>query len=252
MNFSRDIVRESLNRAGLALAKLYPMGISLMWKAPLVLALVVVPEFIQHVAEIQLGMFDGGAATRAAADHPIRWLFGYLKVAGVLLVFLAAARFWWTRRSGGAWYDLRTVAWKRFGLGFVTFMGIPLLPLFATGQVSETAIQAAGLALTIPLLPMLFVMIAGLFGDRETPMRDFWRRSWAWILLTVALLVIGFVPAQWLHGMNHHWAMGAALPIVWGLMIFDAIVVGLLSGITGTALYLGYAAFRDGMDGNRV
>lgn len=158
--------------------KLYPMGISLLWKAPLVLALVVVPEFIQHVAEIQLGMFDGGAATRAAADHPIRWAFGYVKVAGVLLVFLAAGRFWWTRRSGGAWFNMRTVAWKRFGLGFVTFMGIPLLPLFATGRVSAMAIQAASLALTIPLLPMLFVMIAGLFGDRDTPIRDFWWRSW--------------------------------------------------------------------------
>ena len=252
MNVSRDIVRKSLTRAGQALAKLYPMGISLLWKAPLVLALVVVPEFIQHVAEIQLGMFNGGAATRAAADHPIRWAFGYVKVAGVLLVFLAAARFWWTRRTGGDWYDVRTVAWKRFGLGFVTFMVIPLLPLLATGRVSEMAIQAASLALTIPLLPMLFVMIAGLFGDRETPMRDFWRRSWGWILLTVLLVVIAFAPAQWLHGMNHHWAMGAALPIVWALMIFDSIVVGLLSGITGTGLYLGYAAFRDGNGANRV
>ena len=252
MQFARDKGGEASARAGRALLRLYPMGVSLLWKAPLVLALVVVPEFVQHIAEIQLGMFDGGAATSAAANAPLRWAIGYLKVAGVVLVFLAAARFWWSRRAGSAWYDLRTIAWKRFILGFVVFMGIPLLPLLAAGRVSETAIQYASLALTIPLIPMLFVMLAGLFGDRETPMRDFWRRSWGWFLLTVLLVVMAFAPAQWLHGMDHRWAMGAALPIVWALMTFDAIVVGLLSGITGTALYLGYAAFFDGQQDRRA
>ena len=238
-------MREPLTRAGQALVRLYPKGFSLLWKAPLVLALVVVPEFAQHVVEIQLGMFEGGAATRAAADSPLRWTFGYAKMVGVFLVFLAAARFWWTRRAARAWYDPRGIAWQRFGLGALLFMGVPLLPLLATGRVSEKTIQVASLILTIPLLPMLFVMIAGLFGDRDTPMRDFWRRSWGWTLFTALLLVLAFAPAQWLHGRNHQWAMGADLTLVWPLMIFDSVLVGLLAGLTGTALYLGYAAFAD-------
>jgi ABC-type antimicrobial peptide transport system permease subunit len=43
--------------------------------------------------------------------------------------------------------------------------------------------------------------------------------------------------------MNHDWALGASPIVVWGLMIFDSLLVGLMAGLTGTALYLGYAGF---------
>ena len=103
--------------AGQALARLYPMGISLVWKAPLVLALVVVPEFLQHVAEIQLGMFDSKARAIAVANDPTRWAFGYAKIAGLVLAFFAAARFWAARERGVKWYQLSDIVWSRFALG---------------------------------------------------------------------------------------------------------------------------------------
>ncbi|HEV2043196.1 MAG TPA: hypothetical protein VGR05_00820, partial [Sphingomicrobium sp.] len=56
-----------------SIIELYPRGIAMIWVAPLVLALVAVPEFLQHVAEIQLGMFDSRESARAVADHPQRW-----------------------------------------------------------------------------------------------------------------------------------------------------------------------------------
>lgn len=232
-------------RAATALARLYPLGVSLLWRAPLVLALVVVPEFLQHIAEIQLGMFDSRERAIAVSDHPTRWAFGFAKIAGLVLTLLAAARFWWTLRHGGRWWDVRTLAWRRLALGFLLFGLLPAAPVLFQAQFGKAATDAIGLVITLILLPMLFLLLAGLFGDRTTPAAAMWRRGWPWLLLTALLAVLAFVPAQWLHGMNHEWAFGADPPVVWALMIFDSVLVGLLAGLTGTAFYLGYEAFRE-------
>lgn len=224
---------------------LYRRGVTMLWIAPGVLALVVIPEFIQHVAEIELGMFGTRAQTIAAAEHPTRMALGYLKVVGLVLAIIAAARFWAMRRRRLPWYRMSGMAWGRFVLGFLLFGLVPALPALFAAQIGKTAADAAGIALTLLFLPALFLMLAGLFGDRATPVRAMVRRSWPWAVLTAVLLVLAFAPAQWLHGMNHKWAFGAHPVIVWSLMIFDSILVGLLAGLTGTALYLGYVAFRE-------
>ena len=238
-------MKAGLKRAGRALVQLYPMGFSLLWKAPVVLALVVLPEFLQHVVEIRIGMFDSRDAARVVANDQLRWAFGYAKIAGLFLTMLAAARFWATRERGFAWYGLADIDWRRFGLGFLLFMLLPTIPALFQAQIGKSTAQAIGIAITILLLPGLFLMLAGLFGDRATSIGDMWRRSWPWAILIALLVVLAFAPAQWLHGMNHRWAIGAHPAIVWALMMFDSLLVGLLAGLTGTALYLGYAAFAD-------
>ena len=85
-------------------------SVSLFWIGPAVVALVVVPEFAQHVAEIHIGMFDSAAAAKLAGNDPLRWAFGYAKIAGLVLTFIASARFWWCRAYGGRWYDIRRLA----------------------------------------------------------------------------------------------------------------------------------------------
>ena len=237
---------DAWNRAGRAALELYPRGLKLFWLAPAVVALAVLPEFAQHVAEIRLGMFDSREAFRQLSADPTRMAFGYVKVAGLLLAMFAAARFWWAHEHGERWYDLRRIAWARLGIGFVLFMLVPALPGLFEARIGQPAAQGIGIALSLMLLPALYLMLAGLFGDRETPARAMWRRSWPWALLTALLAVAGFMPAQWLHQLNHTWALGAAPALVWALMIFDSLLVGLLAGLTGTAFYLGYAAFARG------
>ncbi len=237
-------VRSEVRRAGLAIARLYPMGISLLWKAPLVLALVVIPEFVQHVVEIQLGMFGDKAQRIAAGASPTRMVFGYIKVAGLVLAILAAARFWSARERRASWFRLSDVAWGRFAAGFLLFGLVPAVPALFVAQIGKSNADVAGIVVTILLLPAMFLMLAGLFSDRTTTLRAMVRSSWPWAVLTAVLLVLAFMPAQWLHGMNHQWAFGAHPVLVWTLMVFDSLLVGLLAGLTGTALYLGYAAFR--------
>ena len=222
---------------------LYPRGISMLWLAPAVLALVVVPEFLQHVAEINLGMFDSRDSARAVGGDPLRWAFGYAKIAGLVLTFLAAARFWWVRGRDERWWDVRTIAWGRFLLGLLLFGGLPLLGELIEPLAGTTAKDVATWLLTFAALPFALLMLAGLFGDRQPTLRQMFIRGWPALLILCVLLPLAFAPAQILHGYNHRWAFGAEPVLVWTLMIFDSLVVGLLAGLTGTALYLGYAAF---------
>jgi len=226
-----------------SIVDLYPRGISLLWLAPLVLALVVIPEFLQHVAEIQLGMFADRESARAVADHPLRWAFGYAKIAGLVLAFLAAARFWWVRDRDERWWDVRTIAWGRFLTGLLLFGGLPLLGELIEPLAGTTAKDVATWVITFAALPFALLMLAGLFGDRAPSLRQMWTRGWPALMILCVLLPLAFAPAQILHGFNHRWAFGADPALMWALMIFDSLVVGLLAGLTGTALYLGYAAF---------
>lgn len=234
-------------RALAALLELYPRSLRLFFLAPLTVALVVVPEFLQHIVEVRLGMFDSKQAFKALQHDPTRWAFGLAKLTGLALAMLASARFWWAREHDGRWWDLREVAWGRFALGFLIFFVVGSLPELLRGAVPSPWYQIAGAVWALLLLPFLFLMIAGLFGDRSTRAVDMVKRSWPWLLLTALLLVLGFGPVSWLHQMNHHWGMGAAPAAVWALMIFDSLLVGLLAGLVGTAFYLGYANFAERM-----
>lgn len=201
------------------------------------------PEFAQHVAEIHLGMFDSRAAAEVAGNAPLRWAFGYVKIAGLVLTFIAAARFWWCRTHGGRWYDLRQIAWGRLLLGFVLFMAIGSVTELVQPLTGQKAPIAAVVVASLLSLPFLFVMLAGLFGDHAAPLKALILKSWPWLLLLVMLLALGYAPLFWLHGMNHKWALGAPDVGVWALMIFDSLVVGLMAALVGAAQFVTYDGF---------
>jgi hypothetical protein len=236
-------MRDFFRSAGRTVVLLYPTGVSMLWLAPVVLAIVVIPEFVQHVVEIRIGMFESLEGARALQNDPTRWAFGFVKIAGLILTFLAAARFWWVRRHGGRWWSLRDLAWSRLALGALIVFGVGSLPELLSGMLDETSMKILATFWMLLTLPGLFILLAGLFGDRATPIAAMWRHAWPWLLLTALLLILAFAPASWLHGMNHRWAMGASPTVLWALMIWDSVLVGLLAGLVGTALYLGYEGF---------
>lgn len=218
-------------------------SVSLFWVGPLVVALVVIPEFLQHVAEIHIGMFDSLERGRAVANDALRMGLGYAKLTGLALTFIAAARFWWCQTHGGRWYDIRQIAWGRLILGFFLFMIVgsvgELFPLLANRE----APFAFSTFFSLLSLPFLFVLLAGLFGDRTTPVKTLVTKSWPWVLLLALLVPLGFAPLIWLHSKNHYWAMGAHDAIVWALMIFDSLVVALMASSVGAGLFIAYNRF---------
>lgn len=217
----------------------------LFWLAPLIPLLAMVPEFAQHAWEVTAGMFAGKAAFNAHAMDAVRWQFGAVKIAGLWLALLAAARFWAARREGQAFFDRRAVAWKPLGIAL-------LLNLLATGvvfaigsAVSPQVKSILDIVLTIATLPLLPLLVAPLLGIADFTLKRAYTAGW-WVALRIALVVAAwFAPLQLLHRWDHTWALGQPDPIVWALMVWDTLVVGLMASVMGTGLHHGFVGKAD-------
>ncbi|WP_447728394.1 hypothetical protein [Sphingomonas koreensis] len=220
----------------------YRRGFLLLALAPLAAGLVVLPEFAQHVVEIQNGMFDSRASADAFGNSQLRWSFGYVKLAGLALAYLACARFWWAREHGGRWWWPADIAWKRLlgGLLLIALVSASTWPL--RGHVPDTWLDGADIALSLLTLPLIFYLLSGLFGDTSIPLATMFRRSWPWAALSALLFAAAFLPPQLLHGLLHKWAIGQNRTVIWLLMTIDSLLIGLLASLVGAALFVGYSA----------
>lgn len=217
-------------------------GFRIWWLAPLIPLLVVIPEAIQHVAEIRIGMFDSIEQARVVADDPRLMVWGDLKIAGLVLAILAAVRFWGAAARGERWWDLRGLAWRPLALGLAGWALAALPSLLLQRWIGEERSGWLDMLLTLATLPIYTLIAAGLAGDGTLTLKRAFTRGWLPALRMLLFLVATWAPLAWLHAMNHRWAMGAGEPLVWLLMAFDSLVVGLLATMAGTAIYHGYAS----------
>ena len=96
------------------------------------------------------------------------------------------------------------------------------------------------IAASIATLPLLLYLIGPLLGDRTMTLRRAYTGGWGRLVLMAVLLVVAFLPAQIVHGLNHTWALGKEPAVVWALMTWDAVLVGLMACWFGAALGAGY------------
>lgn len=213
-------------------------GLSLFWLAPIIPLIVIVPEFVQHVAEINMGMFASEDAFNALANDPQRWAVGYAKAAGVLLSALAAARF--IGGAGKRWWDLRTIAWKQFLIALALNIGVAIIGYLIQQAMGGEVPLALYYAFQIATLPLLIYLVGPLWGDTRMTLRRAYTIGWIATLFAAFLSLIAWGPAQLLHQYNHTLAMGQSDAVVWALMVWDSLLVGLMSCWMGAALAAGY------------
>ena len=238
----KGLVRRSLARIGGMLLESYRLGGRALLVAPALVAIAVLPEAAQHVAEIKLNMFVSTEAFRALANDPTRWAFGYAKIAGFLMAILAIARFWSVGTVRATLLvppsDLLRLIFA-IGLTFVAALpfdwarkqGLPVTLDWSLAAVSSV-IQAG-----------LLVYIAGaLFGDRAMTLSRAFSQSLPTALMITLALAAVFVPSQALHMANHKVAIGSSDAVVWAAMLFDSLWVGLFAALLGSALFAGYAS----------
>ena len=229
----------ALRSVARAMVETYRHGGRMVVVAPLILAIAVVPEFLQHIAEIHLGMFDSVDRFRALANDPLRWNFGYAKVAGFIIAILATARFW----SVGS--VRRTLSMPPLVLAKV--VGGLLLGLAAAWPFQWLAEQGLSPVIGIPLkvvsaiiqAGIVIYMVGALLEDRSVTARRAMTSLLPAAIMLGVLVTVAFAPSQALHMTNHKLALGQPLPIVWALMIFDALWVGLFAALVGSALFVG-------------
>lgn len=223
-------------------------SLRIWWLAPVIPLIAVLPEFAQHVAEVRLGMFDSIEQARAIANDPTRWAFGYAKIAGLVLAILAAIRFWAARRQATSWWSLKGIAWRVLALGIGANVAISVLGSLLEGAVAgltNTAAFAITSLFTLATLPLIILVVAGFAGDREASLRSVYITGWPATLRILALSALVIAPLMWVHTLNHQWAMGAPPVLLWALMIFDSLIVGLLAVGWGTAIEHGYRPLGD-------
>ncbi|PSJ40880.1 hypothetical protein C7I55_11435 [Sphingomonas deserti] len=218
------------------------LGLRTVPAAPALMAIAILPEFAQHAAEVHLGMYDSRAAFRAAGDDPLRWAFAYPKIAGFVLAILLVARF---QALGSVREALLIGGGNLLRLGFA--IGLTLvaeLPFDRLKSMIEPPEIDIALALVSGLIQagLLVYIVGALLDDRTNSLRGAFTVRWPTALLMTFLAALVFVPAQALHTGNHVAAFGQPAPIVWGLMLFDSLWVGIMAACLGTALAVGYAA----------
>lgn len=233
-------VSAAIGGVGRAIWETYRRGGKAITLIPALLAIAAIPEFAQHVAEIHLGMFAGGDAFRAHGNDPLRWAFGYVKVAGFLIAILTTARFWAVGSIKRALLIppatlLRLVA-------ALVVSGMLAWPFSWLGR------QGLPMAVNVPLQAVSLViqvgitvyMVGALLEDRSiSPRRAFTSLLPASLVVT-PLVALTYAPAQAIHSANHKLAFGRPIAVVWALMTFDALWIGFFAALVGSALFVGY------------
>lgn len=216
----------------------------MLWKlAPIIPAIAVLPEFAQHVVEIRLGMFASHDAFAAFGSAPARLSLGSLKVAGFVFAILLAARFWANRSEGARFWSLAGIGWKQVLLGFFVQVLFSIPGLFDF-RLPPSGQLALSVVLFLASLPGLVLMIGGLLGDRTSGLKDAYRNGWGRALRMALITGPVFAVLQQLHQWNHGFALGKPAAAVWGLMIWDALLVGLIATLVGTGFHHGYRGGR--------
>ena len=214
--------------------------------APWLLLPILLTEGAQHVVEIQLGMFASRADFVALQNDATRWAFGYAKVAGLLISILLVAR---AVALGSAARAIRP-RWRPMVM-LVAILALTFALDFAFKSEAARAIAPDALlqGVNILLQTLLTIpLLAALFEDAWASVRATGWRLIPALLLSVLLAALAYLPMQLLHGANHDWALGAPMPAVWALMLFDTIWVALLALMVGSAMAIGWRRFVGSAD----
>ncbi|MDF7777673.1 hypothetical protein P1X14_20630 [Sphingomonas sp. AOB5] len=231
------------------LRELYRRGFVLFLIAPVIVAIVVIPEFVQHIVEIKIGMFDSRAAGHALANDPQRWTAGYFKLAGLLIAMLATARYWGARANGGKWWRLDQIAWVPLIVAALLFAFVPGIPDLLRAYVPVWLYYTLYTVFSLVTLPLIVPIVAALAGDRRVGLlgnywRNFYWREWRWVPLLLVLLVAAYAPGMALHYGFHWIAVGQPAVLLWPIMVLDSLAVGLIASMAGAAFSLTYEAAR--------
>lgn len=224
-----------LDFTGRELASLYRDGARLFLVAPLIPLIAIIPEAAQHVAEVAIGMFDSRATAIAHQNDSVRWAFGYVKVAGLILSMLAAAR---VSALGPAWWNLRTVRWKTFVVALALNIAVSLAIEGLKRILPTAAVQPMVVVITLATLPLLLYLVNALIGQAMS-LKEAFTRGWRAFPLLAVLLVAAYLPAFAVHIGLHRIALGQPLPLLAIILLLDSVVVGILAVLTGTALARG-------------
>ena len=202
---------------------------------PLVFAIPLVAEFVQHVIEMQIGMYDGVEGAKAAENDPARMWFGFAKVAALNVVGYFVIR--WLHSGGDRAFAvaLPRKAVTLFGLVLALSLFLAWLSLFVW---TDGYMGIGFFVFSLIFMPLVvrFVVAAPL-GILVTPVESIK------VMAGDAVFAIVFSIAVILPLMAIHYALGIGAIFIdgdglkWALLIVDSFVTALLGIVMVAAQY---------------
>lgn len=217
----------------------YGFGFRFMAAFPLIFLIPPLVEFIQHVIEWRIGMFDSLQQADALANHPARLGFGYVKSAALLIVGLWICRF---IHSGGDRRITRDISAGSVA-AFIPVIIVSLAldygqralgPWTGVEALGQIGAFAAGLGLFV-LGSILIILLAG--WRVGVPLRDRRMHLFAslWRGLTVlpkglTIYYVVFLPLLVVHtALNVGMAFAGPGAVLWVLIAVDSLFVGYIA-----------------------
>jgi hypothetical protein len=202
---------------------------------PMLMALPVAAEFVQHAVEIGVGMYAPGGAA-AAAFSPARMAAGLIKVLALLAVLVLLLRWWSFDRSLARAGRLGVRFWRGFVILIVVQVAAQIAIVLAGRAILAVAPDARLAAVLVPLICWLVLatvlipwFVALLIEDRTMTLGRAVRATGARLPVAFGILIAGILPLMAAHYALGYGAMGRPPAIVWAMMLVDAGVVGLLT-----------------------
>lgn len=229
-----------MGRSGPVLVGSHVDGVRAIVGLPLLFALLIGWEFVQHIIEVRLGFYDSPEAARAVANDASRMVFGWIKMASVYVGGFFVIRYLWRRDRDAAISPLAP-AFLRY-IPYIVYSLILFGLVFYAPQIVPAAhantlraVVGLGQVIIEPML-MIWIVAAATDGAVKTPLGSArmmgWLYFWAFVLYFVARL-----PVNLLHQFLNRYAMGQSDIVLWALLAFDALVVGMIIAVV-PAIYV--------------
>ncbi|MBO6567016.1 MAG: hypothetical protein JJ956_19890 [Pseudomonadales bacterium] len=214
---------------------------------PLLFFIPVLGEFLQHVVEIEIGMYESRGAFKTLENHDARQLFGVFKIIAISL-----PSYWYVRYLG---YGNSPEAARRFDKLAVALWLVVMMFSVSTSLISVFSSELTSL-LNLKLTTSAHILLVsnivlGFLGFYLLGWTIAWplgNASIGWItsarlmngfvLWAIVYLILGVAPYMLVHYAFTIWAMGSSEEIVWFILSMDSMLVGLLGlNVIGTGYF---------------
>ncbi len=204
---------------------------------PLIVAIPIVVEFVQHVVEMQIGMYDGPSGAEAAESNALRLQVGFAKTLALSIIGYSVIRFLAGGRDKTASYRLERRAVKLFALVFALQALLAYLTLFVFTGMTPLGIGFTVFGILFAPLVARFIAAAPL-GKLITPqasIRQLWRQL-PWLVVFNLVAVLPLMVVHYGLGIGAIFAPGDAFK--WVLLVVDSLVVGWLAALLSTITWV--------------
>jgi hypothetical protein len=204
---------------------------------PLIVAIPIVAELLQHAVEMHVGLYIGPDEAEAAADDKLRLYTGFAKTLALSIIMYSVIRFLAGGRDGQAARTLEPRPVKLFALVFALQALLTFLSLFVFSGGDPISIGYAVFGFLFMPLVVRFAAAAplGHLITPQTSIRQMWRQL-PWSLAFNVVAVLPLMVAHYALGIGAIYVPGEGLK--WAMLVLDSVLVGWLAALLSAVIWV--------------